>query len=99
MNAFETNVLIYACDENNPARQRFALDLIDRTTDGVMPWQVACEFIAVSRKLAGQVPLQPKHGNDSRSFWARFRYCFPRIVCLNALVRCTSINSGPSGMH
>jgi len=54
MTGFDTNILIYACDKSKPQRQAAALDLIDATTDGVMLWQVACEFIAVCRKLAGQ---------------------------------------------
>ena len=54
MIGFDTNVFIYACDKSELFRQQTALDLIDATTDGVMLWRVACEFIAASRKLAGQ---------------------------------------------
>jgi predicted nucleic acid-binding protein len=54
MVALDTNVLIYCCDERDPRRQRIALDLVAETTEGVLPWQVACEFIAASRKLADQ---------------------------------------------
>lgn len=54
MIALDTNVLIYCCDERDPRRQQIALDLVAETTEGVLPWQVACEFIAASRKLAGQ---------------------------------------------
>ena len=54
MTGLDTNIFIYACDQSEPRRQQVALDLIDATTDGVMLWQVACEFIAASRKLAGQ---------------------------------------------
>jgi predicted nucleic acid-binding protein len=50
MIALDTNVLIYACDRADPARQEIALDLISNTTDAVILWQVACEFIAASRK-------------------------------------------------
>lgn len=45
---------LYTCDKSEPERQQKALALIDRVTDGVLPWQVACEFIAASRKLQGQ---------------------------------------------
>ncbi len=44
-------------------------------TDGVLPWQVACEFIAASRKLHGQ-------GFTPADAWARladFRQLF-RLV-------------------
>ena len=54
MIALDTNVLIYACDKTDPARQQTALDLIWNTKGGVLPWQVACEFIAASRKLERQ---------------------------------------------
>jgi predicted nucleic acid-binding protein len=54
MIALDTNVLIYACDQSNPPRQKRAAELIDRATDGVLLWQVACEFVAASRKLSDQ---------------------------------------------
>jgi predicted nucleic acid-binding protein len=54
MTAFDTNILIYACDSADGGRQAKALDLIAATQDGVLLWQVACEFIAASRKLASQ---------------------------------------------
>ena len=47
MIALDTNVLIYACDKANPVRQQIALDLIATTTDAVILWQVACEFVAI----------------------------------------------------
>jgi predicted nucleic acid-binding protein len=54
MIALDTNVLIYACDKADPKRQQIALDLISNSQDGVLPWQVACEFVAASRKLRSQ---------------------------------------------
>ena len=54
MTALDTNILIYACDKADPKRQATALELISTATDGVIPWQVACEFIAASRKLERQ---------------------------------------------
>jgi len=48
MIAVDTNVLIYACDQSEPRRQTIALDLIAASTDGVLLWQVACEFLAAS---------------------------------------------------
>lgn len=54
MIAFDTNILIYACDRSEPTRQAQALDLLCETLDGVLLWQVACEFVAATRKLAGQ---------------------------------------------
>lgn len=54
MIAFDTNILIYTCDKADPDRQAKAFDLISTTADGVLLWQVACEFIAASRKLTRQ---------------------------------------------
>lgn len=54
MIAVDTNILIYACDQSEPRRQAIALDLIASCTDGVLLWQVACEFLAASRKLSKQ---------------------------------------------
>ncbi len=64
MIALDTNVLIYACDKADPARQQIALDLISNTTDAIILWQVACEFIAASRKLDRQ-------GFTAGDAWAR----------------------------
>jgi len=52
MNAVDTNVLIYAHDPRDPVKQSRAVELIASLTDGVLLWQVACEYIAASRKLA-----------------------------------------------
>ena len=75
MIALDTNVLIYACDRSNPERQKRATELIDRATDGVLLWQVACEFVAASRKLASQgfTPL------DAWNRLAEFQALFPLV--------------------
>ena len=54
MIALDTNVLIYACNKADARRQQIALDLISNTAEAVILWQVACEFIAASRKLDRQ---------------------------------------------
>ena len=51
MNAVDTNVLIYAHDPRDPVKQAVARDLINDMEDGTLLWQVACEFLAASRKL------------------------------------------------
>lgn len=63
MNAVDTNVLIYARDPRDPAKQVVATSLLASLTDGVLLWQVACEYIAAARKL---VPL----GFDLNQAWA-----------------------------
>jgi predicted nucleic acid-binding protein len=75
MIALDTDVLIYACDRSNPERQKRASELIDRATDGVLLWQVACEFVAASRKLSGQ-------GFTAADAWDRladFQALFPLV--------------------
>jgi predicted nucleic acid-binding protein len=51
MNAVDTNVLIYAHDQRDPVKQALAEALVQNLPDGVLLWQVACEYIAASRKL------------------------------------------------
>jgi predicted nucleic acid-binding protein len=52
MNAVDTNILIYVHDPRDPRKQRIASELIVDLTDGLLVWQVVCEFLAASRKLA-----------------------------------------------
>ena len=54
MIAVDTNILIYACDQSDRRRQAIAVDLIASSVDGVLLWQVACEFLAATRKLSHQ---------------------------------------------
>ena len=54
MIALDTNVLLYACDRADSRRQQIAIDLVANSRDGVLLWQVACEFVAASRKLSAQ---------------------------------------------
>jgi predicted nucleic acid-binding protein len=52
MNAVDTNILLYARDPHDLRKQAIARALLDSFSDGVLLWQVACEYIAASRKLA-----------------------------------------------
>lgn len=75
MNAVDTNVLIYACDSGDTARQERAVRLVTELPDGVLLWQVACEFVAASRKLAD-------HGFTAAEAWERlstFLQLFPLL--------------------
>jgi predicted nucleic acid-binding protein len=76
MIAVDTNVLIYACDQSEPRRQSIALDLIASSTEGVLLWQVACEFLSASRKLG-------KQGFTPTQAWNRlgeFRDLLPLVL-------------------
>lgn len=76
MIAPDTNILIYCCDKRDLGRQRAALDLVASTGDGILLWQVACEFVAASRKLA-------PYGFTTVDAWERladFMAIFPLIL-------------------
>lgn len=51
MNAVDTNILVYANDPRDPRKQMIAGTLLEEMDDGVLLWQVVCEFFAASRKL------------------------------------------------
>lgn len=51
MNAVDTNILFYACDPRDPRKQAAASNIITSLVDGVLLWQVACEYINISHKL------------------------------------------------
>lgn len=51
MNAVDTNVLIYVHDPRVADKQQIAASLVGSLTDGILLWQVACEYMAASRKL------------------------------------------------
>jgi predicted nucleic acid-binding protein len=52
MNALDTNVWLYSHDTIDPRKQTLAHQLIAAARPLALPWQVGCEFIAASRKLA-----------------------------------------------
>src|SRR5438046_3924865 len=72
MNAVDTNVLLYVHDSRDPVKQAKADSLVRSLLDGVLLWQVACEYIAASRKL---VPLGYSQANafddirDLQKYW------------------------------
>lgn len=51
MHAVDTNVLLYAHDPRDVAKQTKAIEVLRTLEDGVILWQVACEYLAASRKL------------------------------------------------
>jgi predicted nucleic acid-binding protein len=52
MNAVDTNILIYIKDPRDPVKQRICADLLTSLTDQILLYQVDCEYLAASRKLA-----------------------------------------------
>lgn len=72
MNAVDTNVLVYVHDDREPEKKALARALIDRLAEGVLVWQVACEYIAAARKLApqGYTPQDARQDvDDLRHMW------------------------------
>lgn len=53
MNAIDTNIWIYRYDSRDPTKQQIAEQLITTVRPQILLWQVGCEFLAASRKLAG----------------------------------------------
>ena len=52
MNAIDTNIWLYSHDTRDPRKQAIAQQLIATIRPLALPWQVGCEFVAASRKLA-----------------------------------------------
>jgi predicted nucleic acid-binding protein len=52
MNVLDTNIWIYVHDSCDPRNQAIAQRLTTTTKPLALPWQVGCEFIAATRKLA-----------------------------------------------
>ncbi len=51
MNAVDTNILIYVNDPRDLVKQEIAISLVSTLTESILLWQVACEYLAASRKL------------------------------------------------
>jgi predicted nucleic acid-binding protein len=84
MNAVDTNILIYVHDERDPAKQATAESLVRALPDGVLLWQVACEYIAASRKLASSGYSPEKAWQDLHRMLALW---VPRLPTLEVLMR------------
>jgi predicted nucleic acid-binding protein len=83
MIALDTNVLIYACDRSDSKRQQAAIDLVASSHEGILLWQVACEFIAASRKLSSQ-------GFTTADAWSRlaeFMGVLPLVLPSSGMLR------------
>ncbi len=51
MNAVDTNVLLYVHDPRDANKQSRATSLVRSLPAAALLWQVACEYVAASRKL------------------------------------------------
>ena len=57
MDAVDTNVLLYAHDPRDAAKQATAASLLSSLTDGVLLWQVACARPAHAPALLAKLSL------------------------------------------
>lgn len=64
--AVDTNILLYTCDARDARKQNAAQVLVRGLQEPVLLWQVACEFIAASRKLV-------ETGFTQAAAWDRLR--------------------------
>ncbi|MEX0704886.1 MAG: PIN domain-containing protein [Planctomycetales bacterium] len=89
MNAVDTNVLLYARDQRDPAKQAVATEFIASLTDGVLVWQVACEYIAAGRKLE-PYGFSREHAlqdiQDLRRVWSTILPDWPALNRANGLM-------------
>ena len=82
MIAFDTNVLIYSCNKADTVRQQIAARLLRETTDGILLWQAACEFIAASRKLIVHGFTQAEAWQYLREYMGFLRLVLPSAQAL-----------------
>ncbi len=81
MNAVDTNVFVYALDDDEPVKQAKAQQLFHRLaaagSSAVLPWQVAGELLSNLRKResAGQITA-----GDVESHFRNFVAMFPLVV-------------------
>ena len=84
MNAVDTNILIYVHDDRDPAKQATAYALVQALTSAVLLWQVACEYIAASRKIASSgysIDMAWQDVRKLRTVW------LPKFPTLDVLTR------------
>lgn len=83
MNAVDTNVLIYAHDSRDPAKQATAIATIESIDDGALIWQVACEYLAASRKLSPLGYKQSDAWRDVRELMTIWTTVLPNPAILD----------------
>ena len=80
MNAVDTNVLIYARDPRDPVKHQRARQLTADMPDGGVLWQVACEFIAASRKLTSVGYTQAQAWRELEELRGLWTLILPSVV-------------------
>ena len=95
MNAIDTNLLVYAVDASEPAKQSRAIqlltDLSQESKPLVLPWQVAVEFVACLRRWenAGRITR-----DDTLVYKTQFLDAQPIIMPTSAILQASLELSG-----
>src|SRR5215471_12635605 len=98
MNAVDTNVLFYARDSRFPQKQQTARQLIAQLQDGALMWQVACEYLATSRKLEPQGVSREDALGDILRVRRIWRTVLPQWSILERAGSCTPSMHSRHGM-
>jgi predicted nucleic acid-binding protein len=81
MIAIDTNVLVYAIDNDAPIKQTKALDLLGRlrqvTPSAILLWQVASEFLSVLRKRQSKGRIT---STEVETHFRQYGTMFPLVV-------------------
>jgi predicted nucleic acid-binding protein len=93
MNAVDTNVLIYARDPRYPTKHKKARELTSAMPDGVLLWQVACEFIAASRKLTDTGYTQAQAWRELEQLRRLWKFSLPTEDLLVRAERLTATHN------
>jgi len=83
MNAVDTNVLLYVHDPRDRAKQAVAASLLESLADGALLWQVACEYLAASRKLEPLGYNLPQAAQDIRDLHRVWTTLLPNWAVLD----------------
>ncbi len=71
MNAVDTNILFYAHDPRETAKQKTASDVIGDLSEGALVWQVACDLWASRNWLRWGIQTDALEDIcNLRQFWA-----------------------------
>ena len=97
MNAVDTNVLVYLHDPRDRNKQAAAAALVSSLTDGVLIWQVACEYVAAARKLKALGVTNDEIWRNLRLLQSSGRWYCPTPHIWIERNRCCYVTALPSG--
>ena len=90
MIAVDTNILFDAHDARDGRKQKIAVELIASLQQGVLLWQVACEYLWASRKLEPQGFSYADALADVRGLQRAWRTVLPAWEVLDRIERLKS---------